>query len=249
MKFNKIGDLDILRESLSGNLLINAPAIHALFESGMDFDCYADAGRRAILGLKRDHSNVIFAGNWDGLGLPVELLPDEFFTSACPPAAYELLQSKLTIKEEWPSWYYLAPESYGPGPWDDLGELTVDDVAFISQYWELGDDPEAHIRESVEKFNSACVRVDAKPVSWAGLHYEIGEYANLGFAHTLDEYRRRGLATIVTKSLINRLAKRGVRATSHVIKDNVNSVALCKSLGFERVGEATWAFVGAPPKE
>jgi len=235
-----------LRAAILPNILESAVFVYRIFESGQKFDCYANEDSTVALAVSENGEDVLFAGNWQGYGLPKILPRKGFFLSACPNEALNLIRSCFTIKEDWPCWHYLTPERYGSGPWDELGPLTLDDVPFIAKYWKLSDSPEEHIRRKVVEFDSACVRIEGKPVSWVGLHFEVDGVANMGFAHTLEEHRRKGYAQMVTKAIVNSLAGRGIRTTCDVIKDNVNSIALCESLGFARLGEATWADVGEP---
>jgi ribosomal protein S18 acetylase RimI-like enzyme len=231
-----------LFDKLSKNMIENSGFLSRVSPPDSVFRIYTNENLTAALAVEGEENHVLFWGSWHDIEIPLELLPkDELFTSACPPHVIEKLKKHFRLDGEWPCWYYLAPDGYGPGPWDELGPLNQEDVPFVAKYWELHDDPEPHIGNRVAKFDSACVRVDGKPVSWCGLHHEIGNVGNMGFAHTLDEHRRKGYAAMVTKALVNRLAKRGMRATSHVIKDNKASIALSQSLGFEVVGEATWA--------
>lgn len=241
-----VRDKDRLRAALSENILENAVFVYRIFESGQKFDCFANEDFNVAMAVSENGEDVLFAGSWQGYELPDALPRKGFFLSACPTDALNLIRSDFKIKNEWPCWHYLTPERYGAGPWDELGPLTLDDVPFIAKYWELSDSPEEHMRRKVAKFDSACLRVGGKPVSWVGLHFEVERVANMGFAHTLDEHRRKGYAQTVTKAIVNRLAERRVRTTCHVIKDNVNSISLCERLGFTMLGEATWVDIGEP---
>jgi ribosomal protein S18 acetylase RimI-like enzyme len=237
-----------LRSALSTNILENAVFTYWVFESELDFDCYADDSLETAVAIEKgDEKHVIFAGKWQGITLPIDILAkDGFFVSACPPGAMDMLRRTYKILEEWPCWFYVAAKDFGTGPWDELDSLTLEEVPRIAKYWELSDDPEPHIRTRVEKFDSVCKRVNGEPVAWAGLHFEIDKVANMGFAHTLEEERRKGYATLVAKGLVNKAIRKGKIATCHVIKDNTESVSLCEHLGFIRKGEATWADVGPP---
>ncbi len=238
-------DMRALRRSLSAELIENAVYIHRIFESGQRFSCYSDLKRETLIAVEEKGENVIFAGKWDETQIPIDLLPAHgFFTHACPPAALAKISDHFQIKEDWPCWRYVAPGGYGPGPWDGLGRLSETDVAFIAQYWDLIDDPEDVLREKVAKYESACVRESGVLASWAGLHFEIDGIGEMGFAHTLEDHRRKGYAELVGKALVNRIASHGNRAICHMFKSNRESIGLCEHLGFHRCGEATWAQVG-----
>ena len=242
MKLELLRDKDILLSKLAADPIENAGF---LFRAGeLDLEFYADDGLKAALAVPKEGDHCLFWGDWSDIQLPLEILPEQgIFTSACSPHIISILKKHMKLEGEWPCWHYLAPEGYGSGEWDDLGPLTMADVPLVTKYWELGgDDREEHIRDSIARFDSSCIRKDEKPVAWTGQHFETESVGNLGFAHTLEEHRRKGYQQLVTKALVNRLAARGMRTTCHVITDNEASMKLCESLGFEIVGEQTWAY-------
>ena len=229
-----------LYSKLSENILENAGFL--FWASDGTFEIFADEGLTAAVAVQKDSDHCMFWGDWHDVEIPSDILPkDGIFVSACAPEIIEILKNHFKLEGEWPCWHYQAPESYGPGEWDALGPLTDEDVSFVAGFWELGgDDKEMHVRDRVNRFHSVCIRENGRPVSWCGLHFEVQNIGNLGFAHTLEEHRRKGYASIVTKALVNRLSAQGMRATSHIIKDNKASMELSISLGFEIVGEHTW---------
>lgn len=231
-----------LKKKLDNRRIDNSGFIHRVFEKGERYRIYSTPNLETAAAIHESRNHMIFAGDWGNAELPLEILPAEgVFVSSSPLEAVELLKTHYALDGEWPCWHFLAPERFGPGPWDALGPLRVDEVPTIFRYWTLSDDPEKEMTERVMKYDSACIREEGKPVSWCGLHFDILGVGNMGFAHTIDEHRRKGYASLVTKSLVNRLADRGRRATVHVIKDNHASVALCKSMGFSTLGELGWA--------
>ena len=238
----RLSNLDGLLKILSTEELENSGTIFRLTDG--TFKIFSDEGLTAAVAVQEDSDHCMFWGNWEDVDIPFDVLPkDGIFVSACAPDIIEILKKHFKLDGEWPCWHFLAPESYGSGEWDSLGPLKADEAPFIAKYWELGgDDREGHLRDRLGRFDSACVRKGGKPVAWCGLHFETSNFGNLGFAHTLDEHRRKGYASMVTKTLVNRLADRGKRATCHVIKDNEASIHLCEAMGFENVGELTWAY-------
>ena len=242
MKLSHLADHEPLFAKLSENMLENAGFIFRARDNS--FDIFADDGLTAAVAVQKDSDHCMFWGQWRDIEIPFDVLPKEgIFVSACAPDIIEILKQHFKLDGEWPCWHYLAPDGYGPGEWDELGPLTDADVDFVYPFWELGgDDKEEHVRDSINRFESACIRENGKPIAWCGLHFEIGTIANLGFAHTLDEHRRKGYAGLVTKTLVNRLSTRGIRTTSDVIKDNSASMALCNSMGFENIGEQIWVY-------
>ena len=218
--------------------------LHRALADDFEGKCYSDRERKAFLLVTDDGKNALFAGDWTDLDIPLELLPPEFFTSACPPVAFEKLEKIHEIKESWPCWRYFRAEGFGNGPWDDLDRLNPDDSTTVDKYWNLHEDAEEYLRSVFEKYESACIRIDGKPVAWAGLHFEIDETGEMGFTHTLEEHRGKGYATLVTKSLVNRIVARGKPALCFMFKTNDASISLVKKLDFVLNGEATWADIG-----
>ena len=242
MELSLLADTKPLFDKLSENILENAGFIFRARDN--QFDIFADKELTAAVAIQKDSDHCIFWGDWHDIEIPFDVLPKEgIFVSACAPDIIEILKKHFKLDGEWPCWHYLAPDGYGPGEWDKLGPLTDADVDFIYPFWELGgDDKEEHVRDCVNRFDSACIRENNQPIAWCGLHFETGTIANLGFAHTLDKHRLKGYQKLVTKTLINRNSARGVRTTSDVIKDNSASMSLCTSMGFEIVGEQIWAY-------
>ena len=238
----RLSSLDELLKILSNRELENSGTIFRLTDG--PFDVYSDKGLTAAVAVQENSEHCIFWGDWEDVEIPFDILPKEgIFISACAPEIIEILKQHFELDGEWPCWHFLAPEGYGPGEWDSLGPLKEEEAPFVAKYWELGgDDREEHLRDRIRRFDSACIRVRGSPVAWCGLHFEIEKVGNLGFAHTLDEHRRKGYASIVTKALVNRLAYRGKRATCDVLKDNEASIRLCEAMEFRNFGEVTWAY-------
>lgn len=239
---NLIASPDRLRKKLEYDIVGNSDFIHRVFNTGEKFRIYGTKDLEAAVAIHEDRNHMIFCGDWSNIELPLELLPgDGVFVSSSPLSAIELLKSHYEVAGEWPSWHFLAPPGFGPGEWDKIGPIKLDEVPSISIFWTLSDCPEREMLERVKQYDSACLRENGIPVSWCGLHFEMDGVGNMGFAHTLDEYRRKGYASLVTKALVNRLGARGRRATVHVIKENHSSISLCESMGFRVIGELAWA--------
>jgi ribosomal protein S18 acetylase RimI-like enzyme len=233
---------DRLRKTLASDIIGNSDFIHRVFNARESFRIYATKDLSAAVAIHEERNHMIFWGDWHNVELPIEELPSEgVFVSSSPSKAIELLKTHYDVAGEWPSWHFLAPPGFGPGEWDKIGPIKPEEVPSISKYWTLSDCPEREMMERVKQYDSACLRENGIPVSWCGLHFEMEGVGNMGFAHTLDEHRRKGYASLVTKTLVNRLATRGSRATVHVIKDNHGSISLCESMEFKVIGELTWA--------
>ncbi|MCK4757017.1 MAG: GNAT family N-acetyltransferase [Thermoplasmata archaeon] len=234
-----------LGNSLKIDIYQNAIFHYRVFEMGEKFDVYSDDDFTAVMAVQKNEAAVVFAGDWSEFDIPIDKLPqDGFFVHGCPSVALEKLVKAFVIDGSWPCWRYLGPDGYGAGPWDELGKLAEEEAKLVARYWDLIDDPEEILREKVTEYDSACVRVDGKLVSWVGIHFETEGVAELGFAHTLDGHRRKGYSSLTTKALVNRGASRGKRAIAHMFKTNDASIGLAESLGFKRIGEATWVEFG-----
>ncbi len=241
-----ISDIKKMKLALNDDIFQNAIFLFRVFEIGHEYDIYYDNETRAAMAIDLNEALVVFSGNWTDTTIPFDKLPQAgFFTHGCPTSALTQLKNEFKIDYEGPCWKYVSSGDIGDGPWDDLGGLEEGDAALIAEHWDLIDDPEDIIKEKIRKFDSACVRVDGELVSWVGLHYEIKGMAELGFAHTLDDHRRKGYLAMSTKALVKRINGRGGKAVAHMFKSNEASVSLAESVGFERVGEATWAEIGA----
>jgi ribosomal protein S18 acetylase RimI-like enzyme len=240
---NLIASPDRLRKKLECDIVKNSDFIHRVFNAGEAFRIHATNDLEAAVAIHEEQNHMIFYGDWNGVELPIKLLPVEgVFVSSSPLEAVELLKSHYELAGEWPSWHFLAPPGFGPGGWDDIGPIKLEEVPSIAKYWTLSDCPEKEMMEKVRLYDSACLRETGAPISWCGLHFDMEGVANMGFAHTLDEHRRKGYASQVTKALVNRLGARGRRATVHVIKENHSSISLCESMGFQVIGELAWAY-------
>lgn len=226
-------------------MIQNAIFHFRVFEMGLEYYIYSDNDAGVAMAVQKEGGYAVFAGDWTGHEIPADKLPKEgFFVHGCPPAAFGRLSSLFGVEGSWPCWRYVSTHDFGSGPWDKLDKLSAEDVPKIAKYWELSDDPEPIILEKVRKYDSACVRVEGEPVSWVGIHFQTCGIAELGFAHTLEDYRRKGYSAMVTKALVNRIHASGGRAVVHMFKTNEASIGLAESMGFNRIGEAIWVEFG-----
>ena len=244
--FELITDMSSLRKTLEKDLMKNAVFINKVFESDLEIKCYSDTEEKAFVSIQKGGEYIAFGGDWSDVNLPVGLLPEnEFFTPACPGLPFKKLTDNFEIKESWPCWQYTTSKGFGKGPWDELDRLEPDDVSVVEKYWDLKEDAGEYLRDRLSKFESACVRIEGELVSWAGMHFEIDGLGEMGFAHTLEKHRGKGLATSVTKALVNRITAHGNIVMCYMFKTNEASISMCEKLGFKRSGEGSWAVVGS----
>lgn len=117
-----------------------------------------------------------------------------------------------------------------------FGRLDPSDAPTVNNNWKYraGVATEDRMREMIQQFPTACVRVRATgdPVSWAFVRPD----GSIGILHTLDEYRGRALAAATVKCLMVYIhrwlalltASRAVNASS---ADTVCVTGECVSTG------------------
>ncbi len=139
----------------------------------------------------------------------------------------QLSTEKLILKDE----VAILPEQ------ERLMPLTIEDAGFIyenSAYQEfLSLD---YIHDRISKGVSAGVRKNGQLVAW-GMTHDDGA---IGFLHVLPEYRKRGYARRVTNEIILQLRARQELPFVHIEADNLSSLKLAASIGFERLNCVSW---------
>lgn len=93
------------------------------------------------------------------------------------------------------------------------------------------------VDDFLEKSHGCCIIDNNHIASWCMSEYNVGNRCELGIA-TVEEYRKRGLATLAAKALIQRLIKYGVEHIGwHCSRDNLASIATAKKLSFVKKEE------------
>ncbi|KXJ80087.1 hypothetical protein RP20_CCG026855 [Aedes albopictus] len=118
-----------------------------------------------------------------------------------------------------------------PPPGFRLGTLKSHHVQTINETWPFrsGGSEYALTRCLLWNTNVGLFNDQDEPVAWCLIN-------NLGIIcvlYTVERYRRRGLAEVVLRSMVNKLAHRGMNAVTSVLLENVPSRALFEKLGFE----------------
>ncbi|KAF2894192.1 hypothetical protein ILUMI_11982 [Ignelater luminosus] len=62
----------------------------------------------------------------------------------------------------------------------------------------------------------------------------------LGILQTLDEYKRRGYGSLITKVLSKEIGKEGLDPMGSVLKSNISSQRMFQNIGFEILGSVTF---------
>ena len=228
-----------IRAWLDMDPINNGIMIYECFIAPEDYSLYTDGERVVAVDAKKEWG--LFSGDWDGVDLPTGLFSANFGGSAAPPCLVDRLREGWRFKFESPCWVYsVPPRAVNLKKKYTLESLKASDAREVAKYWKLGDDPLPHIRNCIEKFPSACIRVDGELASWGGNHFVTDRAAELGFAHTKEEFRHRGYALRIAEALTARLYSMGLVPYCYVFKTNEASIALCEKLGWKRIGEATW---------
>lgn len=74
------------------------------------------------------------------------------------------------------------------------------------------------------------------PVSWV----QLGRSNSMGNTFTIPEYRRRGLAQVVTLALANHVIRLGSKASVYICDENKASILFHERLGFGRKCAISW---------
>lgn len=120
---------------------------------------------------------------------------------------------------------------------NDLETLTLDDVEYIyyhSAYRAFFS--KNYISERIRNGLSACVRIGNKLAAWA-MTQDDGA---IGFLQVLPEFRRKGYAKLVSKSLISKIRKVNKIPYVQIEEDNIKSISLAKNLGFKKDRLVSW---------
>ena len=139
-----------------------------------------------------------------------------------------------------------------------VGPLSARHMSRVLQYWpylQYVPDGADIIRRSVEVGMTGGVFLtpagdaadgegEAEAVSWI-LMNTAGK--QLGFAHTLEEHRRRGFARLALRELARRCAARRLPLVVATGRDNVGMLGAMRPLGFNALWDVFWSSVTPKP--
>lgn len=162
--------------------------------------------------------------------LTIHGLPSKYF------ASLEDWMLPVIVKNYKPDWVFSSYRYFLP----DNISVTNPEINTISLNGEWANYLFAHylykkyssrdyIRERLEKGISAGIMINKQLVSWGLTHDDN----SIGMIHTLDNFRRKGYAEVVLRSLIQK--KRELKRTVflNTEPENVNPQYLVKKLGFQ----------------
>ncbi len=131
-----------------------------------------------------------------------------------------------------------------------LGELVAEHSTLVSSQAEMWTASigrpvsvvEEYHKQCIQRLDSAAVFLDSDfstPVAWQMQHGISGELGNL---FTIEEHRRKGLATAVKRAVCQKILARGDIPISSV-HDDSPSVNLQRKLGFQQVCRVTEVYL------
>ena len=129
----------------------------------------------------------------------------------------------------------------------DVRSLRLEDAEMVDAFYEYRNDNSIHaIRKDIEFRPSSAVFVDNEPVCWVLVH----EDNSLGIMYTREEYRRQGLAELVSRDLTRKILNRGQVPYLQIVEGNAKSHGLAKKCGYEKYGDCEWfGIISGHPKE
>ena len=121
----------------------------------------------------------------------------------------------------------------------EIKPLTPEDAEDVDNHYTYQHEGSIdELRESIQKMDSACIRIDGRLASWCLVHVRDG---SLGPLYTKKEFRGRGLAEAVAAHLLKTLVAKNQIPYAQIVDDNAPSLALIKKLGgMDYVYDCLW---------
>lgn len=161
----------------------------------------------------------------------------EIFVSA-------MLQHKYPIKSAWSYFAYKAVRRSWTEQLPAGYSIRQVDAALLAEKWENPEfltDEMVSERESVQDFLSksfgVCLTHGNQIVGWCLSEYNTGHRCEVGIA-TLDEFQRRGFATLLAYTFVEMARNKDVaRIGWHCTSTNAGSAATALKAGFDKVAD------------
>ncbi|MCL2415464.1 MAG: GNAT family N-acetyltransferase [Defluviitaleaceae bacterium] len=157
----------------------------------------------------------------------------EAFKNACPQAEKPIwsspCESYVLIGEFTP----VQSSEYVTEP------LTLEDAEEVDEYHQYRSEHSIYrVRDSISYRDSACVRINGQLAAWCLVHHEDG---SLGPIYTKEEFRRRGLAELVSSALKEKLISKNILPFMNIVETNKASLELIKRFpGFKHTHDCIW---------
>jgi len=129
----------------------------------------------------------------------------------------------------------------------DVRAVAYADAAIVDKYYEFRNERSIKaIQSDIKNRPSSAVYIDGEPVCWVLVH----EDNSMGIMYTREEYRRKGLAEVVSRDLVQRIIAKGGTPYLQIIGRNTKSPGLAKKCGFTVAGRCEWfGIITGRPKE
>lgn len=175
----------------------------------------------------------------------VELLkrlePGEYRFHSIDSQAFEAAKEVVEDIDDSPTWMFKRGSEKFEEPDVDVVPLPEDAAHEINRYWRLqGGDSTDYIRNRIRNGPAYGIYIDNELVAWSLTHRVTEDAMMLGFLHVKEEWRCRGMAKAVTERLCQEASELGVVPVVDIYQDNVKSLELAKTMGFEKIGEGHW---------
>lgn len=230
---------------LSKDKLRNSYLISRLDEG----EIYLDDKKDPKAVMVNNNKYISMRGEVDTLvDLMKDLEPGKYHFHSIDPISFEAAERYVKDIDDHPTWMMYRPEEALGKPKTKVEELNLDDVTIIDENWGPGEeDSSDYISHRIKEGPGYGIRKDNELVAWLLTHYITDSAICLGFLHVKEGWRRRGFAKDLTEVICNYAKEKDLTPVVDIFQDNVASLSLSKSLGFEKIGENHW-FEGTVPE-
>jgi len=111
-------------------------------------------------------------------------------------------------------------------------EQNVKQIVDEWDYSKRLDDPTSFMREKMTKFPFFGIGKGNELLAYGGTHAQTEDVSFLGFLYTKKDYRRHGLQSSVTSTLVQDAFDSNKVPAMYIVKDNIPSIGLAEKLGF-----------------
>ncbi|MCL1998374.1 MAG: GNAT family N-acetyltransferase [Turicibacter sp.] len=158
--------------------------------------------------------------------------------SGVPMKTAEFLTKNRKVERPVPCGVYILKEvSEKPANYT-IEPLTLADAEVVDSYYTYrSENSLADMRENIELYDSAGIRVNGELVSWCLIHARDG---SAGPIFTKPEYEKQGMGKAISLYLFDKLLKKNITPYIHIVENNQKAISLARSLGFEHITDCLW---------
>lgn len=129
---------------------------------------------------------------------------------------------------------YNGPKLSMTYPVYDLKESDAEYIQSMNDYGDLTD--VSYIKTRIKKGIGLGIKEQDQLIAWVLTHDD----GAIGFIKVLEDHRNKGYAKLLTHEVIARQQLEDTLSYVHIEKDNVESLALAKKVGFKTFGQVHW---------